>query len=129
MVNTPVAVVDVSSLALTPLDIGLRMLLAMLIGAVIGTEREYTHRPAGMRTHMLAPLWRDPGSRPFERPGHYWAGLFGRGDDYAGRAKYQGPDDRRQYLGHRLSRRCRRRRILYGGGSGRNLYFGHPHCV
>ena len=30
MVNTPVAVVDVSSLALTPLDIGLRMLLAIL---------------------------------------------------------------------------------------------------
>ena len=56
MVNTPVAVVDVSSLALTPLDIGLRMLLAMLIGAVIGTEREYTHRPAGMRTHMLVAL-------------------------------------------------------------------------
>ena len=52
MATTPVAVVDVSALALTPLDIGLRMLLAMLVGAVIGTEREYTHRPAGMRTHM-----------------------------------------------------------------------------
>ena len=47
MATAPVAVVDVSALALTPLDIGLRMLLAMLIGAVIGTEREYTHRPAG----------------------------------------------------------------------------------
>ena len=56
MVSTPVAAVDVSALALTPLDIGLRMLLAMLIGAVIGTEREYTHRPAGMRTHMLVAL-------------------------------------------------------------------------
>ena len=32
------------------------MLLAMLVGAVIGTEREYTHRPAGMRTHMLVAL-------------------------------------------------------------------------
>lgn len=56
MISTPVAAVDVSGLALSPLDIGLRMLLAMLIGAVIGTEREYTHRPAGMRTHMLVAL-------------------------------------------------------------------------
>ena len=56
MASTPVAVVDVSALALGPLDIGLRMMLAMLIGAVIGTEREYTRRPAGMRTHMLVAL-------------------------------------------------------------------------
>ena len=40
MVSTPVAVVDVSGLALGPLDIGLRMMLSMLIVAVIGTERE-----------------------------------------------------------------------------------------
>ena len=33
MATTPVAVVDVTSLALSPLDIGLRMLLAMLVGA------------------------------------------------------------------------------------------------
>ena len=56
MASTPVAVVDVSALALGPLDIALRMFMAMLIGAVIGTEREYTHRPAGMRTHMLVAL-------------------------------------------------------------------------
>ena len=56
MPTTPVAVVDVSALALGPLDIALRMFTAMLIGAVIGTEREYTHRPAGMRTHMLVAL-------------------------------------------------------------------------
>ena len=55
MANTE-AIVDVSALALGPLDIALRMLCAMLIGAVIGTEREYTHRPAGMRTHMLVAL-------------------------------------------------------------------------
>lgn len=48
--------VDVSPLALTPVDIALRLLCAMMIGAVIGTEREYTHRPAGMRTHMLVSL-------------------------------------------------------------------------
>lgn len=56
MPSTAAAAVDVSALALGPLDIALRMLCAMLIGAVIGTEREYTHRPAGMRTHMLVAL-------------------------------------------------------------------------
>jgi len=48
-------------LAATPLDLNsleiiLRLLGAMLIGIVIGTEREMTHRPAGMRTHMLVAL-------------------------------------------------------------------------
>ena len=48
--------IDLSTLALSPLDIVLRLLCAMLVGAIIGTEREYTHRPAGMRTHMLVSL-------------------------------------------------------------------------
>lgn len=47
---------DLSSLAVGPLEILLRLLCAMFIGAVIGTERELTHRPAGMRTHMLVAL-------------------------------------------------------------------------
>lgn len=34
----------------------LRLLCAMLVGMVIGTEREYTNRPAGMRTHILVAL-------------------------------------------------------------------------
>ena len=34
-------------------DVFLRLLCALIVGVVIGTEREYTHRPAGMRTHML----------------------------------------------------------------------------
>ncbi len=37
-------------------EICLRLLCAMLIGLVIGTEREYTNRPAGMRTHILVAL-------------------------------------------------------------------------
>jgi len=37
-------------------DICLRLLCAMVVGMVIGTEREYTHRPAGMRTHILVAL-------------------------------------------------------------------------
>ena len=47
---------DLSSLAVGPLEIVLRLMCAMFIGAVIGTERELTHRPAGMRTHMLVAL-------------------------------------------------------------------------
>lgn len=46
---------------LAPLNLGLkevcmRLLCAMIVGMVIGTEREYTHRPAGMRTHILVAL-------------------------------------------------------------------------
>ena len=32
---------------------GLRLLLAVFIGCVIGIERERKNRPAGMRTHVL----------------------------------------------------------------------------
>lgn len=34
----------------------MRLLCAMIVGTVIGIEREYTHRPAGMRTHILVAL-------------------------------------------------------------------------
>ncbi len=44
------------SLQLSWVDICLRLLCAMLVGMVIGIEREYTHRPAGMRTHILVSL-------------------------------------------------------------------------
>ena len=37
-------------------EILLRLVCAMIVGLVIGTEREYTHRPAGMRTHILVSL-------------------------------------------------------------------------
>ena len=47
---------DVSSLALDWKAVCMRLLCAMVVGLVIGTEREYTHRPAGMRTHILVAL-------------------------------------------------------------------------
>lgn len=47
---------DLSVLAVGPVEVLIRLLCAMFIGAVIGTERELTHRPAGMRTHMLVAL-------------------------------------------------------------------------
>lgn len=46
----------IASVSLGTGEILLRLLFAMLIGTIIGTEREYTHRPAGMRTHMLVSL-------------------------------------------------------------------------
>ena len=41
---------------LTFSDILLRLLTAMFISLVVGLERERTHRPAGLRTHMLVSL-------------------------------------------------------------------------
>lgn len=37
-------------------EIILRIALAMVIGGLIGWERESTHRPAGIRTHMLVSV-------------------------------------------------------------------------
>ena len=37
-------------------EIVARLACAMLVGLLIGGEREITHRPAGMRTHMLVSL-------------------------------------------------------------------------
>jgi putative Mg2+ transporter-C (MgtC) family protein len=37
-------------------DLFIRLLLATLAGAVVGLEREYHGRPAGMRTHILVSL-------------------------------------------------------------------------
>ena len=38
------------------LDMTIKLLLAVLLGAMIGYEREMKHRPAGLRTHMLVSL-------------------------------------------------------------------------
>jgi putative Mg2+ transporter-C (MgtC) family protein len=35
------------------LNISFRLCLALLIGAIIGLERQIRHKPAGLRTHML----------------------------------------------------------------------------
>ena len=50
------AVADISAIELDWKAICMRLLCAMIVGLVIGTEREYTHRPAGMRTHILVAL-------------------------------------------------------------------------
>ena len=50
------AAADLSALQLTPFEIGSRLLCALILGLIVGIEREYTHRPAGMRTHVLVAL-------------------------------------------------------------------------
>lgn len=37
-------------------EIALRLFLAFFVGAVIGTERKFRHKPAGLRTHALVGL-------------------------------------------------------------------------
>ncbi|HEU0176268.1 MAG TPA: MgtC/SapB family protein, partial [Blastocatellia bacterium] len=34
----------------------IRLLLAMLFGAIVGAQREHTGKPAGLRTHMLVAM-------------------------------------------------------------------------
>lgn len=53
---TSTAVPDLSALQLDYLDILTRLVCAMVVGTVIGMEREFTHRPAGLRTHILVAL-------------------------------------------------------------------------
>ncbi len=38
------------------LELFFSLLLAMALGALVGIEREMTHKPAGLRTHMLVSL-------------------------------------------------------------------------
>ena len=38
------------------LRISLRLFVAIVVGALVGLQREITHKPAGLRTHMLLSL-------------------------------------------------------------------------
>ena len=48
--------IDAASQSLGLDVIAMRLICALLIGCIIGVERENAHRPAGMRTHMLVAL-------------------------------------------------------------------------
>ena len=50
------AFLGLDKLGLSLTEICLRLACAMVVGLVIGAEREHTHRPAGMRTHILVAL-------------------------------------------------------------------------
>ena len=55
-VSALTAAPDPTALQLAPLEIGFRLVCALILGMIVGIEREYTHRPAGMRTHILVAL-------------------------------------------------------------------------
>ena len=40
----------------TPLEMLIRLAIAILIGCIVGSEREYKNRPAGLRTHVLVSI-------------------------------------------------------------------------
>ena len=40
----------------SPLELVIRIFVAILIGSIVGAEREYKNRPAGLRTHVLVCL-------------------------------------------------------------------------
>lgn len=46
----------IAASSLTSADMFIRIAVAILIGCIIGAEREYKNRPAGLRTHVLVCL-------------------------------------------------------------------------
>ena len=93
---------------ITLLDIALRLLCATLIGFAVGVEREWIHRPAGMRTHMVVAVGACvvimTGEQIFLQSGQY--GAWSDPD-------HQRTDNGGQSLGRGQSGACRRRRLLF----------------
>ena len=52
----PAWLAELWTLRLGPLEGFARLAAALLVGAVIGLDREWRRRPAGLRTHMLVAL-------------------------------------------------------------------------
>jgi putative Mg2+ transporter-C (MgtC) family protein len=85
---------------LLTLEILESLLLAVALGAIVGIEREYAHRPAGLRTHMLVCLGSclftimssSFGSQPAQVAGGIVAGIgfIGAGTIWAEKDKVKG---------------------------------------
>jgi putative Mg2+ transporter-C (MgtC) family protein len=82
------------------LEIFLSLVLAVALGAVVGIEREISHKPAGLRTHMLVSLGAclftlmstSFGGQPAQVAGGIVAGIgfIGAGTIWAEKDKVQG---------------------------------------
>jgi putative Mg2+ transporter-C (MgtC) family protein len=82
------------------LETFLALILAVALGAVVGVEREMTHKPAGLRTHMLVSLGAclfslmstSFGAQPAQVAGGIVAGIgfIGAGTIWAEKNKVQG---------------------------------------
>ena len=78
----------------------LSLLLAVALGAIVGIEREISHKPAGLRTHMLVSLGAclftmmstSFGAQPAQVAGGIVAGIgfIGAGTIWAEKDKVQG---------------------------------------
>jgi putative Mg2+ transporter-C (MgtC) family protein len=82
------------------LETFLALLLAVTLGAIVGVEREVSHKPAGLRTHMLVSLGAclftmmstSFGAQPAQVAGGIVAGIgfIGAGTIWAEKDKVQG---------------------------------------
>jgi putative Mg2+ transporter-C (MgtC) family protein len=82
------------------LETFLALLLAVALGAIVGVEREVSHKPAGLRTHMLVSLGAclftmmstNFGAQPAQVAGGIVAGIgfIGAGTIWAEKDKVQG---------------------------------------
>jgi putative Mg2+ transporter-C (MgtC) family protein len=82
------------------LEVFLSLVLAVALGAVVGIEREISHKPAGLRTHMLVSLGAclftlmstSFGGQPAQVAGGIVAGIgfIGAGTIWAEKDKVQG---------------------------------------
>jgi putative Mg2+ transporter-C (MgtC) family protein len=82
------------------LETFLALLLAVALGAIVGIEREKSHKPAGLRTHMLVSLGAclftmmstSFGAQPAQVAGGIVAGIgfIGAGTIWAEKDKVQG---------------------------------------
>jgi putative Mg2+ transporter-C (MgtC) family protein len=82
------------------LETFLALLMAVALGAIVGVEREKSHKPAGLRTHMLVSLGASLfammstsfGAQPAQVAGGIVAGIgfIGAGTIWAEKDKVQG---------------------------------------
>lgn len=56
MLETILDEINGSFTAVPPAIAAIRLVAALVLGGLIGAEREYAHKPAGLRTHMLVAM-------------------------------------------------------------------------
>ncbi|PVA09978.1 MgtC/SapB transporter [Pelagivirga sediminicola] len=56
MLDTIANEIDGTFTSVPPLIAGIRLMAALVLGGVIGFEREWRSKPAGLRTHMLVSI-------------------------------------------------------------------------
>ena len=95
----------------TLLAVAIRIFTSVVIGGIIGLERELKNRPAGLRTYMVVCL----GSCLVMMTNQYICQVMGTGDPVRmGAQVVSGSDHRSRSLDDGLYRSCHRYRLLRG---------------